>query len=88
MRDDLPSALRRRIDELGITQTEAARRMGVGRDRVSLWLRGSTPDIRHGEQLARFLEIEEDELAVLIYWAQWKAARRDPWPVPGADGKR
>lgn len=86
MKDDLPSALRRRMAELGISQSEAARRMGVGRDRVSLWLRGRTPDVRHGEALAAFLGIEEDELAVLIYWTQWKLAQRDPWPVPEAGG--
>lgn len=58
---DLNAAIEARIEELGLTDNKsaAARTIGVSRQRLDGWLRGSTPEMNaeNQELLARFLRV-------------------------------
>ena len=57
---DLVDAIERRIEELGISDSAAARRIGVSRQRLGFWRRGTQPDVTDVDlqrSLARFLGV-------------------------------
>lgn len=80
--DDAPSlrrALSARMAELGMTQTDAAKALGVSQSRVSRWLNGQPPSYERVPILARFLGVSEDEALGLIYGAtKQPRGRRSP----------
>lgn len=66
---DLNVAIEERIRELGLedNKSAAARRIGVSRQRLDGWLRGSTPEMNADNQklLAQFLEVPPREVLTL-----------------------
>jgi HTH-type transcriptional regulator, cell division transcriptional repressor len=62
--DEMGDRISRRRSELGLTQAEIARKLGVVRQTVSLWENGHVRDIggRHLRELARLLDVEPDWL--------------------------
>ena len=65
---DLVIAIERRIDALGISKSEAARRLGISHQRLDQWLRGSDPRLDADLQasVARFLDISPRQVLELM----------------------
>ena len=65
---DLVDAIERRIDELELSKSAAARQIGVSRQRLNFWLHGTQPDVTDVElqrSLARFLAVSPLEVLQL-----------------------
>ena len=60
---DFPSKLKRRLKEMGMSQSELAERVGTSQSQVSDWVRKkSEPTVRYGAKVAEALGVTMDYL--------------------------
>ena len=73
----LSQALRQRLEELDISQMQAAKMIGTSQTRISQWMRNGRPDAKSYLAIIKFLETSPAQFGSMLILGELITAARD-----------